>query len=178
MPRKCFDVFYEVFGKRFVWFSLGFHVFEVFCPVWVLYNIKRGWDTPPGAHRAAPPHRSFGPAATSNVVPGALVPDGYAVATHDVAHLLQRTVVCVCSKHGASCCKIALPIFSSCTVARVCKKHPISSPNVFLPIFLSCTVLFRPRRNVRASSAAVVPSSRRYPCSSVVLCVRCGCFLI
>ena len=54
VPRKCFEVFYEVFGKRFVWFPLGFHVFEVFCPVWVLYNIKRGWDTPPGAHRAAP----------------------------------------------------------------------------------------------------------------------------
>ena len=44
----CFDVFYEVFGKHFVWFSLGFYVFEVFCPVWALYNIKRGWDTPPG----------------------------------------------------------------------------------------------------------------------------------
>ena len=107
-----------------------------------------------------PPHRSFGPAATSNVVPGALVPDGYAVATHVVAHLLQRTVVCVCSKHGASCCKIALPIFLSCTVARVCKKHAISSPIVFLPIFLSRTVPFRPRRNVRAISLAIVQGSR------------------
>ena len=75
----CFEVFYEVFGKRFLWFSLGFHVFEVFCPVWALYNIKRGWDTPPGCHRAAP-RRHFGFATTSNVVPGALVPDGYAFA--------------------------------------------------------------------------------------------------
>ena len=54
MPRKCFDVFYEVFGKCFVWFSLGFVIFEVFRPVWALYNIKRGWDAPPGAPRAAP----------------------------------------------------------------------------------------------------------------------------
>ena len=75
-----FEVFHEVFGMRFVWFSFGFYVFDVFCPVWFLYNIKRGWDTPPGAHRAVP-HRSLGPPATSNVVPGALVPGGYAVAT-------------------------------------------------------------------------------------------------
>ena len=54
MPRKCFEVFYEVFGKRFVLFSFGFDVFGGFCPVWVLYNIKRGLDAPPGAHRAAP----------------------------------------------------------------------------------------------------------------------------
>ena len=47
-------MFYEVFGKRFVLFSLGFVIFEVFRPVWALYNIKRGWDAPPGAPRAAP----------------------------------------------------------------------------------------------------------------------------
>ena len=80
MSRVRFEVFHEVFGMRFVWFSLSVYAFEVFCPFWVLYNIKRGWDTPPGAHQAAP-ERRFGPAAASNVVPGALVPGGYAVAT-------------------------------------------------------------------------------------------------
>ena len=79
MPRKCFEVFHEVFGKRFVLFSLGFVIFEVFRPVWALYNIKRGWDAPPGAPRAAP-QKGFGLAATSSIVPGALVPDGHALA--------------------------------------------------------------------------------------------------
>ena len=51
-----FEVFYEVFLMDFVCLSIGFIGFEVFCPVWALYNIKREWDTPqrpplPGAAR-------------------------------------------------------------------------------------------------------------------------------
>ena len=76
-------MFYEVFRKRFVLFSLGFIGFEVFCPVWALYNIKREWDTPqrlrplPGAARQK---ACFGRVATSNIVPGARVPKGHAFA--------------------------------------------------------------------------------------------------
>ena len=71
-------MFYEVFRKHFVCFSLGFNVFEVFCPVWVLYNIKRGRDTPPRdlLPGAAVQKTSFGKVQTSNIVPGARVPNG------------------------------------------------------------------------------------------------------
>ena len=41
-------------GKHFVYFSLGFISFEVFCPVWALYNIKGGRDTPPRAPSSPP----------------------------------------------------------------------------------------------------------------------------
>ena len=95
----CFEVFYEVFGKHFVWFSLGFNVFEVFCPVWVLYNIKRGWDTPPGAHRAAPQREALVPLPRLALyrVPFCQTGTQWQRA---VPICLRRTVVCVCNKHA------------------------------------------------------------------------------
>lgn len=144
-------MFCEVFGKYFVWFSLGFISFEVFCPVWALYNIKRGWDTPQG------PSSPGLPVDTSSVVPGARVPNGHAFA--------KRRQVC-------AAVAIALPIFLSCAAARVRHAHAILSMTVSLPIFLSRTVPFRPRRNVRASPVAVVQFSGRLPYSIPVLYVR------
>ena len=64
----------------FICLSIGFIGFEVFCPVWVLYNIKREWDTPQRPPRGCPPESWLGPVNTSNIVPGARVPKGHAFA--------------------------------------------------------------------------------------------------
>ena len=76
-------MFYEVFRMDFICLSIGFIGFEVFCPVWALYNIKREWDTPqrPPLPGAARQKAGFGPMDTpSNIVPGAHVPNGHAFA--------------------------------------------------------------------------------------------------
>ena len=101
---------------------------------------------------------------------------------------LYRVPLCQTGSHlqrvlahpfAARCCVMLQDDLAHLFVAHRrtrCKKPPILSPTIVLPIFLSRTVLFRTRRNVRASSVAVVPSSRRYPYSIVVLYGRRACF--